>query len=398
MRNVGKGRTAASVVLVGLDNEDMGQVREALAAEAVLPSASVSFGDAIEVVRRGRPDVVIIGISQAREGALALAQALLKEVPGTALVALADRSDADAILAALRSGYKEYVVLPDDANRLRQAVHEAAFAPSEGGEQGLVVAMVGAKGGVGCTLLCTNLAAELAGIHRVICIDLDFSEGDVASMLDVTPKDPITDLLPRADRVDERMLTGSVAVHKSKLHVLAQPNELDRIQEVRADDVYAIIHAAAKGYQFALLDCGSHWDEAVAISLSVADLVVIVTTPDVVSVRDAYRRIKLFESQGLERDRIRLVVNRYSKTAFVKNADIETNLQVKVVATVANDPATVDIAINEGKLIRTVNKKSDAARDISTLVAVLTEGGEPQAPPEEPASSGGFFSRIFSRG
>ncbi len=57
MRNVGKGRGAASVVLVGVDNEDMGLIREVLAAEAVLPPASVSFGDAVNAVKKARPDV-----------------------------------------------------------------------------------------------------------------------------------------------------------------------------------------------------------------------------------------------------------------------------------------------------------------------------------------------------
>lgn len=400
MRNVGKGRTAASVVLVGLTNEEMGLIREVLAAEAVLPSASVSFGDAISVVKRSRPDVVIIGFMQAMDAALALAQALNKEVPGATLVAFSQKSDADAILAAMRVGYKEFVVLPDDANRLRQVVHDAAYRPGDDEEKGLVVAMVGAKGGVGTTLLCTHLAAELAAIHRVVCIDVDFSVGDVASMLDLTPKDTITDLLPRADRLDERMLTGSVAVHKSKVHVVAQPSELERIEEVRADDVYAIVHAAAKGYQYVILDCGVRFDEATAMALSVADVVVLVTTPDVIAVRDAYRRVKLFEVNGLERDRVRLVVNRASKTAFVKNEDIEANLQLKVVASIADDPKTVDQAINEGKLVRHVNKKSDTARDISTLVALLTEGGELPPEPKDEGTKGGGFSLfgLFGRG
>jgi pilus assembly protein CpaE len=401
VRNVGKGRTAASVILVGLDNEDMGMIREVLAAEAVLPSASVSFGDATTVVKRGRPDVVIIGFNQAKDAAIALGQALSKEVHGLTLVALSRRSDANDILAAMRVGYKEYVVLPDDANRLRQAVHDAAYAPGDDDEKGLVVALCGAKGGVGTTLLTTHLASELAAIHRVLCIDLDFSVGDVASMMDVQPKDTITDLLPRADRIDERLLTGAVAVHKSKVHILAQPSELERIEEVRADDVYAIINAAAKGYQYVIIDCGVRWDEASALAMSVADIILMIATPDVIGVRDAYRRLKLFEVNGLEKDRVRLVVNRWSKTAFVKNEDIEQNLGLKVVATVADDPRTVDQAINEGKLVRAVNKKSDTARDISTLVALLTEGGEP-APvgggEGDKGGGGGFFGSWFSRG
>ncbi len=398
MRQVGKGRSAASVVLVGLDTEAVGAVREILAAEAVLPSSSVSFGDALGVVKRTRPDVVIVGFLQAMDAALALGQALTRDEPNVTLVAMASQGNADAILAAMRVGYKEFVVLPEDAAQLRQVVHDAAYAVVDEDVNGLVVAMLGAKGGVGNTLLTTHLAAELAAIHRVLCIDLDFSNGDVASLLDLTPRDSIVDLLPRADRIDERMLTGTVGVHRSKVHALTQPNDVDPALVVSGDDVYSILLSAARGYQYVLVDCGARMDEAVVTALQVADLVVIVATPDVVAVRDAYRRLKSLEGIGVAKDTLRLVVNRVHKASFVSPADIEQNLGHRVMATITDDQKLVNQAINEGKLIREINRRSDIARDVSNLVGVLTaDPGEPPAATDQ-NSDGGFFSRLFSRG
>lgn len=400
MRTVGSGRAVASVVLVGLDPEAMGLVRETLAAEAVLPSSSISYGDAIEVVKRSRPDVCIVGIGRSLDAALALAQALSKEAPKVTLVAMANTSSADVILSAMRVGYKEYVVLPNDAQRLRQVVHAAAYAPADDDEKGLVVAIAGAKGGVGATLITTHLAAELAAIHRVICIDMDFSMGDVATMLDLTPKDNLVDLLPRADRMDERMLTASVVVHRSKVHVLAQPNELDKLDDISADNVYSVIHAAAKGYQYVLIDAGMRTDAAIEMCFGVADIIVLVTTPDVVAVRDSFRRLKLLERVGVEKERIKLVVNRTRRNAFVSNEDIQQNLQMPVSASIADDSKTVEQAINEGKLLREVNRKSEVARDISSMVAIVTGGVEDDSPEDDPSSggsSGGFFSSLFGR-
>lgn len=400
MRNVGSGRTAATVVIVGVDTESMGRVRETLAAEAVLPANSIGFGDALSVVKRNRPDVVIVGFMEGLEAPLALGQALAKEVPSTSLVALADASQADQILAAMRVGYKEYVVLPDDAARLRTVVHEAAYAPSDDDEKGMVVSFVGAKGGVGTTLLTAHLAVELAAIHRVLTLDMDFSMGDLSSVLDLNPKDSLVDLLPKAERIDERMLSGAAALHRSKLHVLAQPGDIDPAIEVNADDVYGVIRAAAKAYQYVLIDCGTYLDEAVAMSMNVSDIVVVITTPSVVSVRDAYRRVRVLDTLGIERDRMRLVVNRYHKGAYVSLNDIEQNLGLKVVGSIPEDPRTVEQAINEGKLIREVGRRSDVARAISTLVAVLTEDMEAPEGGGGPSEGGGggFFSSFFSRG
>ncbi|MFT6161531.1 MAG: pilus assembly protein CpaE [Myxococcota bacterium] len=377
----------------------MGLVRETLAAEAVLPNSSISFGDAISAVKRQRPDVVIVGFHQAMDAALALAQALAKEAPNVTMVAMADQSNAEAILAAMRVGYKEFIVLPDDASRLRQVVHDAAYAPDDDDEKGLVVAVIGSKGGIGSTLICTHLAAEMAAIHRVILLDLDFAMGDAASMMDVVPKDTLHDLLPRADRVDERMLTGSVVVHRSKVHVLAQPNDIDKVEESNPDDIYMVINAAAKGYQYVLMDIGSYVDAGAEMALSVSDIIILVTAPDVISVRNAFRRLKLMERLGIEKERIRLVVNRQSKSSFVPLSDIEGNLGIRIAATIVDDSRTVETAINEGKLVRDINRKSEVAENISSLVAMLTsgfEGDDDDAPPQEP--SGGFFSTLFGRG
>lgn len=397
MRSVGTGRSVASVLLVNLDAEAMGLVRETLAAEAVLPAQSIPFSEAIPSVKRSRPDVVIVGFLGGMEAALQLGQNLTKEAPNVSMVALASDGNANTILAAMRVGYKEFVVLPGDAARLRQVVHDAAYAPSDDEEKGLVVSVCGAKGGVGATLIATHLAADLAAIHRVILMDMNFAMGDVATMLDVQPKDSIVDVLPRADRLDERMLTGSVAVHRSKVHVLAQPPDLDKVDDINADDVYSIIHIAATGYQYVLIDVGTYTDDAAAMCLGVSDIVILVTTPDVISVRDAFRRLKLMERLGIEKERIRLVVNRFRRGTFVSLDDIQANLQIEVSRTIADDSKTVDSAINEGKLLREINRKAEVARDISAMLAMLTDDFDEDEDDDPSSSGGGFFASIFGR-
>jgi pilus assembly protein CpaE len=403
VRNIGKSSGAASVVLVGLDAEAMGMVRETLAAEALLPSNSTLFGDAVPQIERAKPDVVIVGYTRAVDASLALAEELRRTHPQLTMVALADGPDSVAILAAMRAGFKEFVVLPTDAGRLRQTVHEAAYRQATDEEKGRVVAVTGAKGGVGTTTIAVHLAAELAGIHRVLLIDLDFGIGDVAPMMDLTSRDSIVDLIARSDRMDERVLTSAVVVHRTKVNVLTTPDDMDSVGHIKADEIFSVINTAARAYQWVILDCGTYYDEAVSLGLNVADLIVLVTTPDVTSVRDAFRRLRSLAVLGIEKERVRLVVNRWHKAAYVGKKDIAQNLGIPVAATIADDPRHVEQAVNEGKIIREVNRRCDTARDIANLVAVLTDdpddsrGGSSGNTGGGGEQSSGWLSGLFGR-
>ena len=406
MRSIGNNHGAASVLLVGLDAQGMGLVREVLAAEAALPPNALTFAEALPAIRRAKPDVVIVAYGKESDQAIALAQAASRELPGTTIIALSAKSSAEAILSAMRAGFKEFVVLPDDAARLRQSVRDARGAA--GGEdddidadKGKVIAFAGSKGGVGTTTICANVAAELTGLARVLIIDLDLMSGDVGSVLDVQSKDTLAEVVARLDRLDERTLSASCAVHRTKLHALLTPDDPTLLEGLNADAVLQIIDTAARAYQFVLLDCGTHLDEAVGVALNVADFVVLVTTPDVLSVRDAFRRVKTWANLGVDKRRVRLVVNQWSKAAFLQLADIRQNLGLEIAATISEDRRIVDLALNEGKLIRELGRKTEVLKDLSAIVGLITEDASAAEDAPKPAAQEkktGFLTSLFGRG
>lgn len=374
MRQPGSSSSAATVVVIGVDARAMGQIRETLGAEAALPSQSARFEDAIAVIRKTHPDVVITGFDQDFEEAIRIAPQIAAESSRIHMVALAARTDPERIRAAMRAGYREFVVLPEDAELLRQAVHEATFQTEDDSSHGDVVTVWGAKGGVGSTFLAVNLAAELAFVHRVCVVDLDFSMGDVASFLDLNPTQTISDLLRNLHRLDERMLSGSVVVHGSKIHVLPQPTDLEQREEIKGDSVMRILTAVARSYQYCIVDCGSRVDEAALTAATVADRLFLVANPDVPGVKDAWRKLRLLERVGVEKERVHLILNRWDKRdAPFTLADVERNLGRKVDATVALDRAAAR-SVNDGKLIRDVDRRAPAAKDLEALVGLVTDG------------------------
>jgi len=376
MRNRRTARGAASVVVVGVDAIGMGLIRECLGTEAVLPTHATPYGEAAQVVRKTRPNVVVMGFDIDFDEAVRLGQGLSAEMASLHMVAISSRTDPERIRAAMRAGYREFVVLPEDADLLRRAVHESASDDGAEGEVGELIAFVGTKGGAGVSFLTVNMAAELSAIERVAVVDLDFSMGDIAAFLDLEPSNSIHDVLRDLDRIDERMLAGSVTVHPSKVHVLAQPTELVDHDEIHGEDIMRVLSVAAEAYQYVLVDCGTRVDEATLTTTSVADTIMLVTTPDVVAVRNAWRRVQLMERIGIDKSAIRLVVNKWGRQNELRIADIESNLQLKVAATISRDDQGCAHAVNKGQLLRSLAPRSAALKDISAALDLLTGDAE----------------------
>ncbi len=384
----------ANVLVIGTDTKTMGQIRETLGTEAALSNTATPFDDAMVVARRNRPDVVIAAFDVEFEEAIRVAQQIKQELPKTALVAIAQKADPDRIRAAMRAGYREYVVLPDDRELLRQAVHDSVFSDGPDDDAGEVVTVWGAKGGVGSTFVAVNLAAELSPVQRVCVLDLDFSMGDVAAMLDLDPQTTMADVFKNLQRLDERMLNGQMTIHPSKLHVLAQPKTLDHREEPNSDAVMRLLTTVAKSYQYVLLDCGSRLDEAAITAATVADRLILVSTPDVLSVKNAWRRLQLLERLGVDKKRISLVLNRVDKkNPLLTLSDIEQNLGRKVDAQLSDDRVAAR-AVNEGRLVREYDRRSQIAKDLEAFTGLVTDGEVTH----EKKPSASIFASIFKLG
>jgi pilus assembly protein CpaE len=376
---------APSVALVGLDARGVALVRGALDARIAL-HAPLAYTDALTVLRKQRPGAVIVSLDADADAALLVGQALSQEFSGLTLVGLADRADGARLRVAMRAGFRDVVVLPDDAASLQRAL-AGAHPLAQDSHAGTVVACWGGKGGVGTTFLTVQLAAELSPVHRTCLLDFDFSMGDVAAFLDLAGgggarggAPTVSDLLRNADRLDERLLASLVTHHASRIHAVPQPTALDQREEPADDAIARVLAAASSAYQYVLVDCGSRLDGATLTTAAVADRLMLVTTPDVPSVRNTWRRLQLLERADIDLTRVHVVLNAWDpKLGGVGPADIALHLKRPVEAVIPHDRTALR-SVNEGKLLRSLDARSPAAQAIAAAVGVITGAEVPAAP------------------
>src|SRR5437762_7156159 len=143
-----------------------------LGMEAVwLEAECARYDFFFDVIQQSHPDVVVISLDSDQNKALTLIGQLSAEAPDMPILAISARGDGQAILQALRSGAREFLTAPvvlEELLKALQRLHRGRVvrgsSPGEAPNkvESLVVAVLGSRGGVGCTSLAVNLGATLA--------------------------------------------------------------------------------------------------------------------------------------------------------------------------------------------------------------------------------------------
>ncbi|WP_326692755.1 AAA family ATPase [Streptomyces sp. NBC_01795] len=198
------------------------------------------------------------------------------------------------------------------------------------GGLGTVVTVSGAKGGVGTTLTAVQLAlAARASGRETALVDMDLQAGDVASYLDVQFRRSVADLVGIKD-ITPRVLQDAVYTHESGLGLLLAPGEGERGEEVDERAARQIVGALRARFEVVVVDCGTQMHAANAAAVELADRTVLLTTPDVISVRGAKRMVRLWD---------RLQVRKAEETVTVVNrASRHTEIQPQLISRIIGTP------------------------------------------------------------
>ena len=170
-----------------------------------------------------------------------------------------------------------------------------------------ITAITSGKGGVGKTFIAANLAAALARQgRRVLVLDADLGLANLDVVLNLFPKITLHDVF-----TGKSMLADAILPAPGGFHVLLAGSgmvEYSRMTPEVREQLQKVIDEVAPKFDHVLLDTGAGISDVVLYTVSLADEVLIVATPEPTSLTDAYATIKvLATTQG--RRVVKLVVN-----------------------------------------------------------------------------------------
>lgn len=361
------------------DLETVGRIRGRLGASNLAlvgsaPSADAALGEIVSL----RPDVLLVDDAACADTPPQLVRRVVALMPEVCvIVSGAPGTPAGLMSLAVAAGARGFLMKPYPPEDLFALIREASdtIARARGEVQsarGKLVAVYAPKGGAGGTTVAVNLAIALASrTRRVGLVDLDLQFGDVGVHLNLSGANSIAELLAHPS-IGPELVAETFLAHSSGIRVLLAPDDLAIVEGIEPAQVTHALDQLRAHFDVLVCDLWSMYEQLTREVLRAADQVVLVTTPDLPSLRDLQRTLVAARASRLD-ERSLIVVNRAAGKAGFALADVSRALERPVALAIPSDGVRVAEATNRGLPLLDERAHSRTAPLFRALAERITE-------------------------
>lgn len=409
--------------------DDLASTRENLQKllgfeEDIEVCGSASDGrQAIDEAHRLRPDLVLMDSNMPVLDGIQATERLASELPTSPVILMSVQGDRDYLRRAMQAGAREFLLKPFGHEELVSAIRRVYSAEQRKGTYALrtataaappppaaapyrsgpaeVITVFSGKGGVGKTLIASNLAVALAVETgaRVALLDLDLQFGDVGVMLNLDHTRSITDVVDSRGQVDAATLGEFLGSGPEGIRILLAPISPELADLVNLEAVRSILTALRGAHDYVIVDTSTHIADYTLEAIEMAQHVLVISSLTIPAIKDAKLTLKVLESLTVAPNAVALVINRTDPYSEFNQESIEKNLLCPVAVQLPYSPDVVGDCVNRGVPFITAAPDSEISRAMRELVRRLVPNLRPQAAPGKDGDQGkkkgrrGLFGR-----
>jgi pilus assembly protein CpaE len=349
--------------------------------------------EGIQLSQEFDPDVVLMDINMPDIDGISATETIIREHAHVQVVILSVQGDPNYMRRAMLAGARDFLTKPPMADDLISAIRRAGemawqerskaaqvnVMPSSAGtvslagapalSQGKVITVYSPKGGTGCTTIAVNLALTLHNDDtHVALVDGNLQFGDVAVFMNEQGKNTVLDLALRAHELDPDIVNDVMIKHAaSGMHILAAPSRPEEAEKISGDQFIKMIEYLRQLYAYVIIDTTPMLTDITLGSIENSDLIILIATQDIPSIKNARLFLDLLLSLGVGRDRVAFVMNKLDKRIAITPERVGSNLKQPVTATIPLDEKSVIPAVNRGVPFILENRTMPAARGVLNL-------------------------------
>jgi pilus assembly protein CpaE len=360
--------TAAAIQAAGEDRRlskahlkiQMGGITAAAEAYSASPTPNV-----IMIESESRGDDLLGGLDSLAEVCDA----------GTRVIVVGRHNDVILYRELMRRGISDYMMLPIGPIDVVRSVC-GLFSSPDAKPVGRIIAVIGAKGGVGASTIAHNVAWAIArDLHLDTVVgDLDLGFGTAGLDYNQDPTQGIADAVFSPDRVDTAFVDRLLAKCTDHLSLLAAPATLERVYDFATEAFDSIFDSLRATVPCIVLDVPHQWTGWTKRTLISADEILIVAGPDLANLRNAKNLLDLLKAARPNDHRPSYCLNQVGvpKRPEIKPADFAKALDDVPVAIIPFEPQIFGTAANNGQMIAELSASHRTAEMFRQIGQTLT--------------------------
>jgi pilus assembly protein CpaE len=349
--------------------------------------------EALALARDTQPHVVIMDINMPDMDGISATEAVLKELPNTQIVILSVQSEPDYMRRAMLAGARDFLPKPPSADELvstirkvgQRALTQAVVMPvaqvpgtSIGipvmahAHNGKVIVVYSPRGGVGRTMVATNLALSLQTEDTpTVVVDAALQFGDVSACLNLQTRNSLLDLVEQAAELDAELVDRIAVHHPSGLKVIAAPARPEQAEVVQAAQVGKVLRYLTTVFQYVVVDTSAALNEATIGAIDSSDIVVLIGAPDLPTIKNLRMFFDLGEALNLTPQKIVLIMNRMDKRFGISAEKVADLLKQPIIAQIPLDDRVVPLSTNNGEPFILQDRTKPVARSILEMTQAI---------------------------
>lgn len=335
--------------ILNLNKEEFEVIGEAEDGEKVL-----------ELIPKVKPDIVLMDINMPVVNGLEATEIITEKYPWIIVIILSVQGENEYLRKAMFSGAKEYIIKPFNYEELVVTI-KAAYKKYKPREKSVeinkrisrdanVITFFSSKGGVGKSVVTLNISVELSKLQdcKILLMDMDLLFGDIAMMVNQCNSKTILDVIDDGQIDTYESIKPYLYKYNENLDMLFAPLRPEAAEYIPKESVERIIKILQKEYDFILIDTGINFNDITLFLLDYARKIMFVTTSEIVSLKNAKLGLGVMKSLGYDKDKLELIVNRFTTSYGIKKSEIEEAFENNIFALIPEDAKAVNFSVNKG--------------------------------------------------